>query len=162
MKRRCLFEKDRKCVVEATFDIKDLDLKSLFDDNDLDYDNTLLLRREIQPSGKSRAFVNDTPASLRVMKELGAYILDIHSQHQTLTLKNSDFQLSLLDVMCGSADCTSSYKQEYNIYKKLKAELHNLEEQERKEKADFDYYQFLFNELQQVQLLLSVAVLPSL
>lgn len=147
-----LFEKDRKCVVEATFDIKDLDLKSLFDDNDLDYDNTLLLRREIQPSGKSRAFVNDTPASLQVMKELGAYILDIHSQHQTLTLKNSDFQLSLLDVMCGSADCTSSYKQEYNIYKKLKAELYNLEEQERKDKADLDYYQFLFNELQQARL----------
>ena len=113
-----LFEKDRKCVVEAAFDIKDLDLKPFFDDNDLDYDHTLLLRREIQPSGKSRAFVNDTPASLQVMKELGAYILDIHSQHQTLTLKNSDFQLSLLDVMCSSQDCKNSYKQEYNIYKK--------------------------------------------
>ncbi len=147
-----LFEKDRKCVVEATFDIKGLDLMSFFDDNDLDYDDTLLLRREIQPSGKSRAFVNDTPASLQVMKELGGYILDIHSQHQTLTLKNSDFQLSLLDVMCSSQECKNNYKQEYNIYKKLKAELHNLEEQERKEKADFDYYQFLFNELQQVQL----------
>ena len=147
-----LFEKDRKCVVEATFDIKGLDLMSFFDDNDLDYDDTLLLRREIQPSGKSRAFVNDTPASLQVMKELGGYILDIHSQHQTLTLKNSDFQLSLLDVMCSSQDCKNSYKQEYNIYKKLKAELHTLEEQERKEKADFDYHQFLFNELQQVQL----------
>lgn len=147
-----LFEKDRKCVVEATFDIKGLDLMSFFDDNDLDYDDTLLLRREIQPSGKSRAFVNDTPASLQVMKELGVYILDIHSQHQTLTLKNSDFQLSLLDVMCSSQDCKNSYKQEYNIYKKLKAELHNLEEQERKEKTDFDYHQFLFNELQQVQL----------
>ncbi len=147
-----LFEKDRKCVVEATFDIKGLDLMSFFDDNDLDYDDTLLLRREIQPSGKSRAFVNDTPASLQVMKELGGYILDIHSQHQTLTLKNSDFQLSLLDVMCSSQDCKNNYKQEYNIYKKLKAELHTLEEQERKEKTDFDYHQFLFNELQQVQL----------
>lgn len=147
-----LFEKDRKCVVEATFDIKGLDLMSFFDDNDLDYDDTLLLRREIQPSGKSRAFINDTPASLQVMKELGVYILDIHSQHQTLTLKNSDFQLSLLDVMCSSQECKNNYKQEYNIYKKLKAELHTLEEQERKEKADFDYYQFLFNELQQVQL----------
>ena len=147
-----LFEKERKCVVEATFDIKGLDLMSFFDDNDLDYDDTLLLRREIQPSGKSRAFVNDTPASLQVMKELGGYILDIHSQHQTLTLKNSDFQLSLLDVMCSSQECKNNYKQEYNIYKKLKAELHTLEEQERKEKTDFDYHQFLFNELQQVQL----------
>ena len=147
-----LFEKDRKCVVEAAFDIKDLDLTTFFDDNDLDYDHTLLLRREIQPSGKSRAFVNDTPASLQVMKELGAYILDIHSQHQTLTLKNSDFQLSLLDVMCSSQECKNNYKQEYNVYKKLKAELHTLEEQERKEKTDFDYHQFLFNELQQVQL----------
>ena len=147
-----LFEKERKCVVEASFDIKGLDLMSFFDDNDLDYDDTLLLRREIQPSGKSRAFVNDTPASLQVMKELGGYILDIHSQHQTLTLKNSDFQLSLLDVMCSSQECKNNYKQEYNIYKKLKAELHTLEEQERKEKTDFDYHQFLFNELQQVQL----------
>lgn len=147
-----LFEKDKKCVVEATFDIKDLDLMSFFEDNDLDYDDTLLLRREIQPSGKSRAFVNDTPASLQVMKDLGVYILDIHSQHQTLTLKNSDFQLSLLDVMCASQDCKNEYRQEYTIYKKHKAELHNLEEQERKDKADLDYHQFLFNELQQVQL----------
>ena len=147
-----LFEKDKKCVVEATFDIKDLDLMSFFEDNDLDYDDTLLLRREIQPSGKSRAFVNDTPASLQIMKELGVYILDIHSQHQTLTLKNSDFQLSLLDVMCASQDCKNDYRQEYGIYKKHKAELHALEEQERKDKADLDYHQFLFNELQQVQL----------
>lgn len=147
-----LFEKDKKCVVEATFDIKDLDLMSFFEDNDLDYDDTLLLRREIQPSGKSRAFVNDTPASLQVMKDLGVYILDIHSQHQTLTLKNSDFQLSLLDVMCTSQDCKNDYRQEYTIYKKHKAELHALEEQERKDKADLDYHQFLFNELQQVQL----------
>ena len=147
-----LFEKDKKCVVEATFDIKDLDLMSFFEDNDLDYDDTLLLRREIQPSGKSRAFINDTPASLQVMKDLGVYILDIHSQHQTLTLKNSDFQLSLLDVMCASQDCKNDYRQEYGIYKKHKAELHNLEEQERKDKADLDYHQFLFNELQQVQL----------
>lgn len=147
-----LFEKDKKCVVEATFDIKDLDLMSFFEDNDLDYDDTLLLRREIQPSGKSRAFINDTPASLQVMKNLGVYILDIHSQHQTLTLKNSDFQLSLLDVMCTSQDCKNDYRQEYAIYKKHKAELHALEEQERKDKADLDYHQFLFNELQQVQL----------
>ena len=147
-----LFEKDKKCVVEATFDIKDLDLMSFFEDNDLDYDDTLLLRREIQPSGKSRAFINDTPASLQVMKDLGVYILDIHSQHQTLTLKNSDFQLSLLDVMCTSQDCKNDYRQEYTIYKKHKAELHALEEQERKDKADLDYHQFLFNELQQVQL----------
>ena len=147
-----LFEKDKKCVVEATFDIKDLDLMSFFEDNDLDYDDALLLRREIQPSGKSRAFVNDTPASLQIMKELGVYILDIHSQHQTLTLKNSDFQLSLLDVMCASQDCKNDYRQEYGIYKKHKAELHDLEERERKDKADLDYHQFLFNELQQVQL----------
>lgn len=147
-----LFEKDKKCVVEATFDIKDLDLMSFFEDNDLDYDDTLLLRREIQPSGKSRAFINDTPASLQVMKDLGVYILDIHSQHQTLTLKNSDFQLSLLDVMCTSQDCKNDYRQEYTIYKKHKAELHAFEEQERKDKADLDYHQFLFNELQQVQL----------
>lgn len=142
-----LFDKEKKCIVEATFDIKDLGLKAFFEKNDLDYDDTLLLRREIQPSGKSRAFVNDTPAALQIMKDLGSYIIDIHSQHQTLTLKDSDFQLKILDEMCDDNTTLAQYKEKYAEYKSLRKELVLLEDEDKKNKLDLDYYQFLFNEL---------------
>jgi DNA repair protein RecN (Recombination protein N) len=142
-----LFDKEKKCIVEATFDIKDLGLKAFFEKNDLDYDDTLLLRREIQPSGKSRAFVNDTPAALQIMKDLGSYIIDIHSQHQTLTLKDSDFQLKILDEMCDDNITLAQYKEKYAEYKSLRKELTLLEDEDKKNKLDLDYYQFLFNEL---------------
>ena len=142
-----LFDKEKKCIVEATFDIKDLGLKAFFEKNDLDYDDTLLLRREIQPSGKSRAFVNDTPAALQIMKDLGSYIIDIHSQHQTLTLKDSDFQLKILDEICDDNTTLAQYKEKYAEYKSLRKELALLEDEDKKNKLDLDYYQFLFNEL---------------
>ena len=142
-----LFDKEKKCIVEAAFDIKDLGLKAFFEKNDLDYDDTLLLRREIQPSGKSRAFVNDTPAALQIMKDLGSYIIDIHSQHQTLTLKDSDFQLKILDEMCDDNTTLAQYKEKYAEYKSLRKELALLEDEDKKNKLDLDYYQFLFNEL---------------
>ena len=142
-----LFDKEKKCIVEATFDIKDLGLKAFFEKNDLDYDDTLLLRREIQPSGKSRAFVNDTPAALQIMKDLGSYIIDIHSQHQTFTLKDSDFQLKILDEMCDDNTTLAQYKEKYAEYKSLRKELTLLEDEDKKNKLDLDYYQFLFNEL---------------
>lgn len=142
-----LFDKEKKCIVEATFDIKDLGLKAFFEKNDLDYDDTLLLRREIQPSGKSRAFINDTPAALQIMKDLGSYIIDIHSQHQTLTLKDSDFQLKILDEMCDDNITLAQYKEKYAEYKSLRKELALLEDEDKKNKLDLDYYQFLFNEL---------------
>ncbi|MBR5777848.1 MAG: DNA repair protein RecN [Bacteroidales bacterium] len=142
-----LFDKEKKCIVEATFDIKDLGLKAFFEKNDLDYDDTLLLRREIQPSGKSRAFINDTPAALQIMKDLGSYIIDIHSQHQTLTLKDSDFQLKILDEMCDDNTTLAQYKEKYAEYKSLRKELALLEDEDKKNKLDLDYYQFLFNEL---------------
>ena len=142
-----LFDKEKKCIVEATFDIKDLGLKAFFEKNDLDYDDTLLLRREIQPSGKSRAFINDTPAALQIMKDLGSYIIDIHSQHQTLTLKDSDFQLKILDEMCDDNTTLAQYKEKYAEYKSLRKELALLEDEDKKNELDLDYYQFLFNEL---------------
>ena len=98
-----LAEKERKCVVEAQFDIVGLGLKSLFDESDVDYDDQLVLRREILPSGKSRAFANDTPVQLPFLKSLGARIIDIHSQHQTLTLADSSFRLHLLDTLASDS-----------------------------------------------------------
>ena len=98
-----LYDKERKCVVEAAFDIAGLSLQPLFEQYDADYDDQLILRREILPSAKSRAFVNDSPANLQFLKELAPHILDIHSQYQTLTLTESLFQTQLVDTFCDSA-----------------------------------------------------------
>ena len=92
-----LFDKSRKCIVEATFNIHSLPLKSLFEQYDLDYQEDTIVRREINEHGKSRAFINDTPVNLSVLKSIASQLVDIHSQHQTLMLQNADFRLRLLD-----------------------------------------------------------------
>ena len=99
-----LAEKERKCVVEALFDVAGLGLEPLFREADVDYDDRLILRREILPSAKSRAFVNDTPVQLPFLKQLGARIIDIHSQHQTLTLADSSYRMELLDTLAGGRE----------------------------------------------------------
>jgi len=91
-----LRETNKKCIIEGTFDVKEYGLKYLFDTNDLDYEEQTVFRREINQQGKSRAFINDTPVTLSVMKEIGAKLLDIHSQHQTLELNDSSFQTAIL------------------------------------------------------------------
>lgn len=98
---KALYDQGRKCVVEAVFDIKKLNLKALFDENDVDYadDGTLIIRREILPNGKSRGFANDTPVAVTFLKELGSSIIDIHSQHATLLLGDSGFQTSVLSLI---------------------------------------------------------------
>ena len=103
-----LADKDHKCVVEALFDIADLNLQPFLSELDIDYDDTLIIRREILPSAKSRAFVNDTPVQLQPLKQLGALLVDIHSQHETLTLADSHFQLNLLDTISLSSFSKSS------------------------------------------------------
>ncbi len=148
-----LLDKTRKCVVEGMFNIKELNLEPFFSTNDWDYDDMLLLRREIQPSGKSRIFVNDTPTSLQLVKELGTHIIDIHSQHQTLTLTDADFQLQLLDVLSENTEWIKKYKVEYTIYISMKMEMRRLLEQDAQNKKELDYDQFLFQELQEAHLL---------
>lgn len=146
-----LSDKERKCVVEATFDISGLNLQSLFDEYDADYDDTLILRREILPSAKSRAFVNDSPANLQFLKELGQHILDIHSQYQTLTLTESLFQTQLLDTFCDS-QLLSTYQTSYHQYSKLKRELEKLTSQDAENNQVLEYNRYLFEELQQAKL----------
>ena len=117
-----LSDKERKCVVEASFDIAGLGLEPLFVRYDADYDDTLILRREILPSAKSRAFVNDSPANLQFLKELSVHILDIHSQYQTLTLTESTFQIQLLDTL--SADSPlPRYQELYRQYEPEEAQM---------------------------------------
>ena len=146
-----LSDKERKCVVEATFDIADLGLEPLFARYDADYDDVLILRREILSSAKSRAFVNDSPANLQFLKELGPHILDIHSQYQTLTLTESTFQTQLLDTLADHSPL-SQYQTQYREYASLKHELEQLTAQESENKKAYDYNLFLFNELKAANL----------
>lgn len=151
---KVLSDPNRKCVVEAQFNIDNIDLRQLFIDNDLDYnnDNTLLIRREILPSAKSRAFVNDTPVPLPLLKQIGTLLVDIHSQHATLLLAESSFQTSLIDCIAGEAETLHSYQAAYHAYTQLKLELEQLTAQDVKNRKDYDYNQFLFDELQQAAL----------
>ncbi len=147
-----LMDKEKKCVVEGTFDIANLDLKSIFDEENLDYENPLILRREIAVNGKSRAFVNDTPVTLNVLKTLGERLVDIHSQHETLTLNESNFRLNLVDALLEKSVLLDTYRYTYHEYKKVSTELKRLIEADDKLKADQDYFQFLFSELDELRL----------
>lgn len=146
-----LAEKERKCVVEAVFDIAGLGLKPLFDEADLDYDDRLILRREILPSAKSRAFVNDTPVQLPFLKQLGSRIIDIHSQHQTLTLADSGYRMELLDTLAGGKE-RAAYGEAYRCYAALKRELEELTSVEAQNRKEQDYLQFQFDELSEARL----------
>lgn len=147
-----LKEKDRKCVVEGIFEVKDYRLQPFFEKNDLDYDATTILRREITSSGKSRAFINDTPVTLKVLRDLGLKLIDIHSQHQNLELSNQVFQLELVDAVAGSELRLEEYRTLFKAWKLAQKELSELEEQAEKEKADLDYFQFQFNQLEEAAL----------
>ncbi len=142
-----LFDATKKCVIEAVFDISDLGLVDFFNEHDLDYEVESTLRREITAEGKSRAFINDTPVNLAVVKEMAAYLIDIHSQHQTLLLNESNFQFNILDSLANSHEVRHEYQ---NLFKGVKAKekkLADYQAQQAKAKADLDYYTFLFNEL---------------
>lgn len=147
-----LADKERKCIVEAQFDIAGLGLNSLFAEVDVDYDDRLILRREILPSAKSRAFANDTPVQLSFLRTLSDRIIDIHSQHQTLTLAESSFRLNLLDTLAGTTAPTA-YADAYHTYTKLKHQLEELTASEAKSRQEQDYLQFLFNELNEANLI---------
>ena len=147
-----LADKERKCVVEARFDIGGLGLRSLFEEADVDYDDLLILRREILPAGKSRAFANDTPVQLPFLKALAPLIIDIHSQHQTLTLADSHFRLSLLDTLGAKAATLEGYQAAYREYTSLKKALETLTGEEAQNRRDADYLQFQFAELDDAHL----------
>ncbi len=142
----------KKCSVEAVFNLSGMGMESFFSQNDLDFDNSTVIRREINPEGKSRAFINDTPVTLPVLKSLGEKLLDIHSQHQTLTLNDSDFQLSVLDAYAGNIPDLKVYLTDYKALRATEARLGALSEQENASKRDQDYLQFQLNELEEAKL----------
>jgi DNA repair protein RecN (Recombination protein N) len=143
-----LSNKEKKCVVEGTFHIAHLPIQSFFVENELDYDNITIIRREITPVGKSRAFVNDTPVNLNQLKELAVLLIDIHSQHQTLQINDTHFQFEMLDVFCNHTKEVLSYKEEFQEYKFNKQQLKILQDKEAKIALDKDYFEFLLQELE--------------
>ena len=144
-----LLKKDLKCIIEGTFQLKEYRLQSFFLDNELDYTDETIIRREINPEGKSRAFINDTPVNLNVLKELSSRLVDIHSQHETLLLNSNQFQLSVVDAFADNSKILEQYKSTLKEFQFETAELSKLQEAESKGKVDYDYFLFQFTELEE-------------
>ena len=147
-----LKDEERKCVVEAAFDIQHYSLEPVFEEHDLDYEPETIIRREINNKGKSRAFINDTPVNIRVLKELGQYLVDIHSQHQNLVLKDNRFQLNVVDAYARNKDLLERYGRMYREYRDLEKQYQSLKERSERAGSDLDYYQFQFDQLEKVGL----------
>ena len=143
-----LFEKNKKCIIEGTFLIKNYDIKDFFEKNDLDYDEITILRREINKHGRTRAFINDTPVNLVLLKELGDKLVNIHSQNIITTINNSDFQLAIIDGYAQHSDLLKLYRHNFKEFIQKKKLLNELKESENKAKAEQDYNTYLFNELE--------------
>lgn len=147
-----VLQEDKKCIIEGHFDISSYGLLSFFENYDLDFEDKTILRREINVDGKSRAFVNDTPVNLNVMKALGEQLIDIHSQHATLQIVNPDFQLWVLDSVADNLVLRKKYSEDLNNYKKLCLELEQLTDKVKQAYAESDYKQFIFDELDAAKL----------
>ncbi len=142
----------RKCVLEARFDISTYGMQPFFEENELEYDEECILRREIHSSGKSRAFINDTPASLVQMKELGELLIDVHSQHQNLLLNTEGFQLNVLDILAHNDELLARYQDVYREWKQLEKELADTIAAAERSKADEDYLRFQLEQLEEARL----------
>ena len=147
-----LYDPDKKCVVEAQFELDDDTLRTLFEDNDLDFEAECIFRRELNPQKKSRAFVNDTPVALQTMKELGSQLVDIHSQHDSLLLTDADFQLRLLDDIAQNNELLGDYQTEYAQRNTFKRQLNELRDMATKNTAENDYFKFQLDELDKAEL----------
>ena len=137
-----------RCVIEGCFDISDFAMQGWFDENDLEYDGECIVRREVMVSGRSRAFVNDTPVSVAQLKELGARLVDIHSQHQNLLLGDKNYQLRVLDILSGKNALLENYRKQYDVYQSLNCELKRLREVLENSRRDEDWLRFQLEELE--------------
>ena len=142
---------ESKSIIEAEFDVSE-NLKTFFQENDLDYEPITIIRREILPSGKSRAFVNDVPTTLDVLRELSAQLIDIHSQFETSRLFSEDYQFKILDGLSENKELITTYQKDYHSFRALKKQLAELENQLSEGNKDSDYKQYLLNELEEAQL----------
>lgn len=149
---KCIKAGTDRCTIEASFDLSRYHLQDFFVENDIDYDDECILRRELTSSGKSRAFINDTPVSLAQMKQLGQQLVDIHSQHQNLLLQEEDFQLSVVDIIAQNDAMRSDYQQAYSQYMELEKAVGKMEREIEESRKNEDYLRFLYNELEQAGL----------
>ena len=147
-----LKDKSKPCVVEGTFNLAGYSLQDFFVDNDIEYADLTTIRRHINPAGKSRAFVNELPVTLSILKDLVSQIIDIHSQHQNLLLADGKFQLSVLDSFTDNLQQLASYRDSYQKYRSLTSELENIKEKASQAKADLDYLQFQLKQLNEAKL----------
>ena len=142
-----------RCVIEAHFDLSRYDLKPFFDENDIEYDDhDTIIRRELTAAGKSRAFINDTPVALTMLKELGDQLMDVHSQHQNLLLNKQDFQLNVVDILANDSKELEEYQQCFANYQQKTKELNQLREEIERNKQNADFLQFQYDELEAAQL----------
>jgi len=141
-----------RCVIEAHFNLSKYNIRSIFEENDLDYEDECIIRRELTASGKSRSFVNDTPAPLNVLKILSEHLLDIHSQHQNLLINKDDFQLNVVDIIAENKKILIDYKENYHNYQKALHELEEVKEQIESNKKNYDFIKFQYNELNDANL----------
>ena len=143
-----------RCVVEAHFDLSKYDMQAFFTDNDIDYDAAdCIVRREITSAGKSRAFINDTPVSLAILKELGESLIDVHSQHQNLLLGRQDFQLSVVDIIADSRKELADYREAYALMKDRERELKRVKEEIETNRSKADFMQYQYDELDAAKLI---------
>ncbi len=149
---KVLFDESRKCVVEGHFSLKGYRLQEFFVAHDLDYEESLIIRRELTNAGKSRAFVNDTPVTLETLKELGAQLINLHSQHETLALSSATFQLQLVDAVAQHETLLLQYAQQYQEWRKTKRQLLDLLERSKQDIGDIDYLNYQLSELTEANL----------
>jgi len=149
---KVLYSSDTKCVVEGIFNISEYKLKAFFESEDLDYDVECVIRREISASGKSRAFINDTPVTLDILKNLGNNLMDVHSQHETLLIGDQDFQLKIIDAYSNTIESLKNYQTVYSRYTKAKKSLQKFKDSASQMQQEKDFNQFLFDELDKAQL----------
>lgn len=149
---KVVFDENKKCVIEGLFNIRPYDMKPLFEEFDLDYEEECIIRREISSNGKSRAFINDTPTTLDALKSIGLKLMDIHSQHETLALGNNSYQLQIIDIVADKKALLEEYREAYRHFKEKQRIHQDLIEEGSHISKEADYNQFLFDELDKAQL----------
>jgi len=148
-----LLNKEQKCIVEGEFYVGNYGLLSLFEQHDVDYDDVTIIRREILPSGKSRAFVNDTPVNLNFLKSISAQLIDVHSQHQNLLLDDSGFHMMVIDALANNKKLLNDYEHRFKNHKLLLKEMEAMIDENDRQKADLDYMQFQYDQLANANLI---------
>jgi DNA repair protein RecN (Recombination protein N) len=148
---KVLYDQDKKCYVEATFDISAYDIKSFFEEEGLDYHEELIIRREIAPGGKSRAFVNDSPVTLDILQTLTDGLIDIHQQFDTLDIQKPTFQLEMIDALAGNKSLLDEYKNQYKVYKQTIRKLEELKEKNRNANQEIEFLSFQMSEFNQAE-----------